>query len=78
MQFLSGFDRSSRIGIYEIRFSSASKVIPCGGIFRFKGHPAFHLIDPIRLDAAISYPNPNRLESNDRRGRETNQQKSFP
>ena len=71
-------DRSCRIWVCEICLSSAAKTIPCGGVFRFEGHAAFHLIDPIAMDPVVSYPDSNRLKYENRRHNETAKQQRSP
>jgi hypothetical protein len=63
---------------FEIRLSGAAKTIPCGSVFRFEGHAALHLIDPIAMNAIIGDPDSNRLKYENRSGDETYQQHRLP
>ena len=58
--------------------SGAAKTIPRGGVFRFEGHAAFHLIDPTTMDPIISHPDSDRLKYENRRGDETYQEQRSP
>jgi hypothetical protein len=55
----------------------AAEAIPRGGIFRFEGRTAFHLVDAIAVDAIIGDPDSNRLKCEDGSDKEASQQKSF-
>ena len=52
--------------------------IPRGGVFRFEGHAAFHLIDPITMDPIISHPDSDRLKYENCRYNETHQEQRAP
>ncbi|MGB0002154.1 MAG: hypothetical protein WBQ04_18710, partial [Candidatus Acidiferrales bacterium] len=71
-------DRSCWIWVYEICLSSAAKTIPREGVFRFEGHAAFHLSDPITVDPIISHPDSGRLKYENCRHNATHQEQGAP